>query len=74
MKIINNMNTRESFGLTLTKSREFKKLSIEEVAIRAGIEPNTLIRIEKGKFNPGLDILLKIAEALDMELGFIEAN
>lgn len=65
------MNTRESFGSLITKARESKKLSIEEVAAKAGIEPNTLSRIEKGKFNAGLDILLKIADALDMELGFV---
>lgn len=66
------MNTRESFGAKITEARKLKNLTIEEVAVKAGIEPNNLSRIEKGKYNAGLDLLLKIADALDMEIGFIE--
>lgn len=66
------MNTRESFGAKITEARELKNLSIEEVATRAEIEPNTLIRIEKGKFNAGLDLLIKIADAMCLNIGFNE--
>lgn len=65
------MNTRESFGKKITEARKLKIITIEELASKAGIETNTLSRIEKGKFNPGLDIVQRIADALDMELGFI---
>lgn len=66
------MNSRESFGINLRKSRELKKLSISEVATKSGLEPNTIVRIEDGKFNPGLDILQRIADALEMELKFAD--
>ena len=65
------MNTRESFGARITEARKHKNLTIEEVAEKAGIETNNLSRIENGKYNPGLDIVQRIADALDMELGFV---
>lgn len=65
------MNTRQSFGAKITAARKQKKFSIEELAAKAGIETNNLSRIEKGKYNPGLDILLKIADTLSLQLGFI---
>ena len=65
------MNTRESFGARITEARKLKNLSIEELANKAEIEQNNLSRIEKGKYNPGLDIVQRIASSLDMELGFI---
>jgi transcriptional regulator with XRE-family HTH domain len=68
------MNTRQSFGAKITAARKLKDLSIEELAAKAGIEPNNLSRIESGKYNPGLDILIKIADALEMELSFIKAS
>lgn len=64
------MNTRKSFGQIITEARELKDLTIEVVSEKAGIEPNTLSRIENGKFNPGLDILLRIGDALDLKLGY----
>lgn len=64
------MNTRESFGAKITEARKLKNLTIEELAAKAGIEPNNLSRIEKGKYNAGLDLLLKIADAMDVDLKF----
>jgi len=64
------MNTREDFGRKIVQARTMARLRQEELANSAGITQNNLSRIENGKYNPGLDILLRIANALKMELGF----
>lgn len=66
------MNTREEFGKKIVEMRMLKRITQEELALKADITRNNLSRIENGKYNPGLDILQRIADALDMELGFIE--
>ena len=66
------MNTREYFGKKIAEARSIKGLKQEVLAERAGITQNNLSRIENGKYNPGLDIIQRIADALDMELGFLE--
>jgi transcriptional regulator with XRE-family HTH domain len=68
------MNTRESFGKKIAELRTVKRINQEELAERAGITQSNLSRIEKGKYNPGLDILQRIADALDMEFGFVEVK
>jgi len=65
------MNTRTDFGQKITIARKQKGLSQSELAERTGILPNNLSRIETGKYSTGLDMLLKIADALEMELKFI---
>ena len=66
------MNTREDFGKKVEEARIVKRLTQKELADKAGVLQNTISRIENGRFNPGLDILQRIAEALGMELGFLE--
>ena len=65
-------NTRIAFGRKIVEARTIKRLTQEELAKRASLQQNNLSRIENGKYNPGLDILQRIADALDMELGFVE--
>lgn len=64
--------TREEFGKKIEKARTAKRLTQKELAERADIAQANLSRIENGRYKVGLDILLKIADALGMELGFIE--
>lgn len=64
-------NTRTAFGRKIVEIRIIKRLTQEELADSAGITRNNLSRIENGKYNPGLDILHKIADALGMELKFV---
>jgi len=64
-------NTRESFGSKILDARKKIGISQEELANKADITRTNLSRIENGKYKVGLDILLKIAEALNLELGFI---
>lgn len=62
------MNTRESFGRKIIEARITARLTQDQLAENAGITQNNLSRIENGKYNPGLDILLRIANALNKEL------
>ncbi|MBQ9136725.1 MAG: helix-turn-helix transcriptional regulator [Lachnospiraceae bacterium] len=54
--------------------RKSKKLSQEDIAFLTGIARPNISRIENGKFDPTLEVLTKLASALDMklEIRFVE--
>lgn len=62
------MNNRIEIGNRITELRKLKGLTQNELAEKARITQNNLSRIETGKYSPGLDILMRIADALDYEL------
>jgi len=59
------VNTRESFGAKLQQLRKQKRLTQEELAAKAGLSRKKINMIENGRSNPGLDILNRIADALE---------
>ena len=56
------------FGKRLQKLREAKGLSTREFAYKADISHSSVGRLEAGQTNPSLTTLVKIAEALDVDL------
>ncbi len=62
------MNKKELIGLRIKELRKRKGLSQEEVAEKAETSPNYLSRMERGTENPTLDMLIKISEALKVEM------
>lgn len=50
------------------KCRKDKKMTQIELAKRTGISQPNINRFESGKYNPSLEMLVKVALALDMEL------
>ncbi len=64
------MNTRIDFGQKIIEARKIKDITQQQLSEKANITQNNLSRIEAGKYNPGLDILFRIADALGMELTF----
>ena len=54
---------------TLRSERLRLGLSQNEVAQRAGLSHTMVMRVEKQERMPTIDTLLRIAEALDLELG-----
>ncbi len=62
------MNKKELTGLRIKELRKRKGLSQEEVAEKAETSPNYLSRMERGTENPTLDMLIKISEALKVEM------
>jgi transcriptional regulator with XRE-family HTH domain len=61
-------NFLKEFGMHLRNIRKEKGLSMEAVAYKAEIEYRQLGRIERGEVNTTLISLLRIAEALEVEL------
>ncbi len=62
------MNAKQSIGRRIKVLRKKRGLSQEEVASKADISPNYVSRMERGTENPTLDMLIKISEALNVEL------
>ena len=62
------MKTYSSFGLVLRILRISKGLSQEELAARLGMNSNTHIsRLESGAQTPNLDMVFRLAEALEVK-------
>ena len=55
-------------GQKISSAREKKRLSQAEVADLVKIHTNYYARIERGDANPTLDVLLAIADVLEMNL------
>lgn len=58
----------KAFGRKIQKLRKDKKLSYRRFAIEADLAPSHVQKLEAGESNPTLTTLLKIAEALGIEL------
>ncbi|MDE6626627.1 MAG: helix-turn-helix domain-containing protein [Lachnospiraceae bacterium] len=48
--------------------RKDKKITQDELAKRSGMARTNITRFESGKYNPTLEMMVKIASALDMEV------
>ncbi len=62
------MNKKKLMGLRIKELRKRKGLSQEEVAEKAETSPNYVSRMERGTENPTLDMLIKISEALEVDM------
>ena len=54
--------------LTDIKLRKEKGITQQEIADRTGIKRTNVARIESGRNAPTIEVLVKLAAALDMEL------
>lgn len=55
-------------GTKVQKLRKAKKLTVVDLAYECGFEKSNLIRIEKGRTLPTTKTLLKLANALNIEI------
>ncbi len=53
----------------LRETRETQKMSMNVLAQRSGLSQGMVSLVEHGLRNPSLDTLLRIAEALNIDLG-----
>lgn len=60
--------TREQVIGNYVKCRKDKKLTQENLARLSGISRPNITRFESGKYNPSLEMMVRIAAAMDMEL------
>lgn len=65
------MNDRERIGKRIAELRFAKGISQAQLSELTGIAPGNIARIELGKYSTGIDILSKIATALDCRIDFI---
>ncbi|MFA9391715.1 MAG: helix-turn-helix domain-containing protein [Prolixibacteraceae bacterium] len=63
------MKPGRSLGGKIKRIREFKNLSVEELADRTGLDVEQIMLIEENTFHPSLAPLIKIARALSVRLG-----
>ena len=63
------MTLEKTVGEKIKQIREMKKVSIEELAARSGMEITMIQKIEQDKNVPSLAPLVKIARALGVRLG-----
>jgi transcriptional regulator with XRE-family HTH domain len=66
-------DVRKSLVRQYAYVRRLKKLTQAEVAERAGISRTNVSRFESGEYNPTLEMLVKLATAMDMNIS-IELN
>jgi transcriptional regulator with XRE-family HTH domain len=62
------MDRKALFGKRIQEIRKARGLSQEGLAERAGISPQYVSNIERGKENPTLDMLFSLADALKVGL------
>lgn len=58
------MDVRARVGRNVQELRRERRLSQEELAHRAGVHPTYLSGVERGRRNPTITVLQRIAEAL----------
>lgn len=59
---------RIRIGSMIAEIRKSKGLSLEEVSQKAKVDLSNLSKIERGRYNVGIDILGRIADALGVEI------
>lgn len=62
------MNVRVRVGLNLQELRRSKRFSQEELAHRAKVSQTYLSAVERGARNASLDLLTRLAAALDADI------
>lgn len=59
---------REQLGRDFRETRTALGWSVEQVAEMAGVKPITIEKIEAGKFNVSLDIMVRVADVLSSDV------
>jgi transcriptional regulator with XRE-family HTH domain len=65
---------RAAFGANLRAAREHAGLTQEALGHRADFHPTEVNRIERGRRNPGLLTIVKLAKALNIPAGDLLAG
>lgn len=68
------MDTRTRIGQRLQEARKAKGMTQQDVADKSGVTRTTVSKIEAGRFNAGVDIVDKLARAMDASLDIVPAE
>ncbi len=52
----------------MIRARKERGLTQEELAARTGLHRSNISRLERGNYNPSIDLLSRVAQGLGMEL------
>jgi transcriptional regulator with XRE-family HTH domain len=63
------VNIKERLGVNVQRLRRAKSLSQDKLALEAGIHRTYIPGIEAGKRNPSIEVVEKLAIALDVSPG-----
>lgn len=63
------MDVKKKFGQKLKSIRLSKKISQEKLALEADLDRTYIPSIEKGDRNVSLEVIYKLAKALEIEVG-----
>ena len=66
------MTERERIGARIAELRKQKGLTQEQLAEKTGFTQSNIWRVETGRYSVGIDILAKLAEALDASVEIIK--
>ncbi len=69
-----NSAVRQRVGPTVKALRQEQGISLNVLAMQAGISPSHVSRIERGLTVPSYDVLDRIADALGSDLGALRAD
>lgn len=61
------MQTQEAFAVVLRRVRSNGNLTQADLALRTGLTPRYIRKLEAGRSCPTLDVVFKLAAALDMK-------
>lgn len=62
------------YGQRIMQLRKQRGMTQQQLADAVGISREHIARIEAGKYSVGLDILVKVAKAMDMKLEFVTTD
>lgn len=60
--------TRSEIIQQYVACRKNKKMTQEELSVRSGVSRPNVSRFESGNYNPSLEMMVRMAAALDMKL------
>lgn len=68
-------STRSEIIQQYVDCRKSKKMTQEELSVRSGVSRPNVSRFESGNYNPSLEMMVRMAAALDMKLNIkLESN
>lgn len=65
---VEQKSVRQSVAEQYVRSRKIQGITQAELAKRAGVPRSNITRFESGNYNPSLEMMVRIAEALGMTL------
>ena len=68
IEIIEKEDFLKQIGYRIQKCRKAKKLTQEQLEKMTGISSKHISRLERGIHNPHIDVIIKLAKALDVSI------